>query len=340
MVSPELSRNLKGTPLLAFPSALTCKEAVMKSVCFCLLVTVIFLFRPYSVFALQSFYFKAPPREAVKVQEGARADALDKTKSTPEATSQSVNASPDYSSSLRPLQLGSAVKYVTGNADNNSIVPVVNLNYSDCFEHKFELKSDKVTKQYSTDSKGNYICTSAWYYDFALELKPEPSAGSTAAVAQAIRDDAGTASLHLGLRYNGVSLSGPYKAPHGLEVAATLKASYQKATATNPTNTGVTNTNFMMLNPQASVGYWTPFAFFGYKYQYNYTSGGDNSLTDNINDTSTHKVMIVINANKLSGNSADSNTPLLLEIDYTGAKNKFSNGTITTALVKSFTFFQ
>lgn len=277
------------------------------------------------------------------------------------------SADDENAKSLRELKFGSAVKFVNG-ATNTSVVPVVNLSYMEeidgdliklkrkYFKERRKAKGDANTLKALEDQyKKNYanaIIENAdkphhFFYQYSIEIKPQPSAGSTKDVSQDIRLDSGTFSFDGGFRYRYVQNDPIDKAPFGPVVSAKVKGSYQKAQleSTSTTNPEVKNTEFYMLSTEAAVGYWLKAAFVGYKYIFNTTSGDDSEVTKEINRSSVHKLTALFNVNQAYRQAMEStdtkadSSPYLLEIDYTGGKNKFGDGTLSFSIVKQFNFF-
>lgn len=345
------------------------------------------------VYALEGFSFRPSYEENMtpKVTRSltpAELSTLTATFATPvgpsqkelvDATNKAVAADTgdeENAKNLRELKFGSALKFVNGNT-NTSLVPVINLSYSDeingqllklrrkYFKERRTIKNNKngldptALKQKLDDLETQYKKEYAeqindiakdpkhLFYYYSLEVKPEPSAGSVEDVSQIIRLDSGTFSFDGGFIGRYVQNDPIDNAPFGPVISAKLKVAYQKAQtdSTSTASPGLKRTEFYMLSPEIALGYWLKAAFIGYKYIYNTTSGGDTNITNEVNKTSVHKLTALFNINQAYRQAQDNvdpktdPSPYLLEIDYTGGKNTFGDGTLSFSVVKQFNFF-
>lgn len=246
--------------------------------------------------------------EAMTTGRKSGAEALKSLASLTDETKR-ANATRD----LEALRIGTSLQFNTGNT-NSAIVPSiegVSIVDSGDFGH-------------SDASYGD------WMVDLKVAIKPEPATGTAQDIAQAIRTDIGTVNANFGYLYELFRNDTPL----GFEIRGAGQLSYQKTPSTDSSGNSVGSTEFGVFSPEARIGIWLKSLLLGYKYSHNFTFGKDSTVSQELKNTCTHKIVAIMKLTD-AGVIAKENQPFYLEMNYTGGRNTINDGTFSVAITKA-----
>lgn len=173
-----------------------------------------------------------------------------------------------------------------------------------------------------------------------LSIKGEPASGDAKEVAQTIRLDTGTISFNFGANY-GTFIKGT-NGNMAWDIKPALQVSYQRASSASGVASGSANTSksdFGILTSELNAYLWMKYALAGYKFSYSNTFGNKTEVSNEVNDSAVHKILLQAKVDALSnGESKSAPNPFVVEMSYTSNKNTFSDGTFLITMTKDFDF--
>lgn len=214
---------------------------------------------------------------------------------------------------LEALRLGTNLQFNTGDT-KSSLVPSiegVSIVSSGSFGHPDLSHGD-------------------WIVDLKVAIKPEPATGTAKDIAQTIRSDVGTVNANFGYLYELFKKDDPL----GIEIRGAGQLAYQKTPTTDDSGNSVGVSEFGVFSPEIRVGIWLKSLLLGYKYSHNFTFGKNSTVSKELQDNDTHKIIAIIKLTD-AGVIAKEDQPFYLELNYTGGRNTINDGTFSVAITKA-----
>lgn len=226
---------------------------------------------------------------------------------------------------LKPLRVGSSLLINTNSTSSNVAPTIQAIGVVDSF-----------------DWKGGEMTST-----INFQFKPDPASGTTEQISKTILTDPGTFALNYSWQYAQIDQT---DGPYGYDVNLGGNLTYQRSPVATDATASTTTTNsvheFGTYSGDVRLGVWLKYLYAGYKYTRNMTFGGKNEISDSVNNANIHKLVLITKIESLSGPitekqsvdaiSASQTNPFYVEIQYTGGKNSFNNGTFTIAVTKAF----